>query len=90
MDLESYSRWSDYSRARDMMLDATDKKDAPWHLVRSDDKRRARLNIISHILSRIPYKKAPRAEVKLPKRKNKEKYDDQAGLRGRKFVAERY
>jgi polyphosphate kinase len=58
--------------------------------VRSDDKRRARLNIISHILSQIPYKKAPRSEVKLPKRPKKGKYDDQAGLRGRKFVAERY
>ncbi len=90
MDLESYARWSDYSRARDMMLDATDTKHAPWHLVRSDDKRRARLNVISHILSRIPYKKAPRAEVKLPKRQKKGKYDDEAGLRGRNFVAERY
>jgi polyphosphate kinase 2 len=90
MDVESYARWSDYSRARDMMLDATDTEHAPWHIVRSDDKRRARLNCISHILSRIPYKKAPRAEVKLPKRQKKGKYDDQAGLRGRKFVAERY
>jgi polyphosphate kinase 2 len=90
MDVESYARWSDYSRARDMMLDATDTEHAPWHIVRSDDKRRARLNCISHILSRIPYKKAPRAEVKLPKRQKKGKYDDQAGLRGRKFVAEHY
>jgi polyphosphate kinase 2 len=90
MDLESFGRWSDYSRARDLMFKATDTKQAPWHLVRSDDKRRARLNIISHILSQIPYKKAPRSEVKLPKREKKAKYDDQAGLRGRKFVAERY
>jgi len=90
MDIESFGRWSDYSRARDLMLDATDTKHAPWHIVRSDDKRRARLNCISHILSQIPYKKAPRAEVKLPRRQKKDKYDDQAGLRGRKFVAQRY
>src|SRR5262249_32849015 len=74
MDIESFGRWSDYSRARDLMLDATDTKHAPWHIVRSDDKRRARLNCISHILSQIPYKKAPRAEVKLPRRQKKDKY----------------
>jgi len=90
MDVESYAHWDDYSRARDMMLKATDSKHAPWHIVRSDDKRRARLNCISHILSLIPYKKAPREKVKLPKRLEKGKYDDQATLRGRKFVAERY
>jgi polyphosphate kinase 2 len=90
MDLESFGRWNEYSRARDMMFKATDSKHAPWYVVRSDDKRRARLNIISHILSQIPYKKAPRAEVKLPKRQKKDKYDDQAGLRGRKFIAQRY
>jgi polyphosphate kinase 2 len=90
MDIESFGRWSDYSRARDLMLKATDTKHAPWYIVRSNDKRRARLNCISHILSQIPYKKAPRAEVKLPRRQKKDKYDDQAGLRGRKFVAERY
>ena len=73
-----------------MMFKATDSKHAPWYIVRSDDKRRARLNIISHILSQIPYKKAPRSEVKLPRRQKKAKYDDQAGLRGRKFVAARY
>jgi polyphosphate kinase 2 len=90
MDVESFGRWNNYSRARDLMFKATDSKHAPWYVVRSDDKRRARLNVISHILSQIPYKKAPRAEVKLPKREKKDKYDDQAGLRGRKFVAERY
>ena len=68
MDLLSYSRWHDYSRARDDMFKATDTKWAPWHVVRSDDKRRARLNLIIHLLSRIPYKKAPREKVKLPKR----------------------
>jgi polyphosphate kinase len=90
MDVESYQRWYDYSRARDMMLAATDSKHAPWRLVRSDDKRRARLNAISHVLASIPYKKVRHAKVKLPKRSNKGKYDDQASLKGRRFVAERY
>jgi len=69
MDLESYGRWDDYSRARDEMLAATDTAWAPWFVARSDDKRRARLNIISHLLDQVPYKKVPRAKVKLPKRK---------------------
>jgi polyphosphate kinase 2 len=90
MDVASYSRWYDYSRARDRMLEATDRKYAPWYIVRSDDKRRARLNCISHILSLIPYKKTPRDKVKLPKRSNKGKYDDEASLKGRNFVRERY
>jgi polyphosphate kinase 2 len=90
MDLESYTRWYDYSRARDMMLEATDSEEAPWFIVRSDDKRRARLNIISHMLEHIPYKTAPREEIKLPKRKDKEAYDDQAPLKGRHFVRERF
>jgi polyphosphate kinase len=90
MDVESFSRWTDYSRARDLMFEATDTKHAPWHIVRSDDKRRARLNCIAHILSLIPHKKAPREKVKLPKRGNKGKYDDQAGLKGRNFVPARY
>jgi len=68
MDLESYSRWYDYSRARDEMFTATDTSWAPWFVVRSDDKKRARLNIISHLLSQIPYKQAPREKIKLPKR----------------------
>src|SRR5215470_334963 len=67
MDLESYARWYAYSRARDMMLEATDTKEAPWHIVRSDDKRRARLNCIAHLLSLVPYKEVPRDEVKLPR-----------------------
>ena len=66
MDLPSRSKWFEYSRARDMMLDATDTKHAPWHILRSDDKKRARLNCIAHILSLIPYKKVPREKVKLP------------------------
>lgn len=72
------------------MLEATDSKHAPWHIVRSDDKRRARLNCISHILNLIPYKQAPRQKVKLPKRGSKGRYDDQAALQGRNVVPERY
>jgi polyphosphate kinase len=90
MDLESYGRWYAYSRARDMILEATDTRDAPWIIVPSDDKRRARLNCIAHLLSRIPYKQAPREEVKLPKRSHKGEYDDQATLKGRNFVLQRY
>jgi polyphosphate kinase 2 len=90
MDLPSRSRWFDYSRARDKMLDATDTKHAPWHILRSDDKKRARLNCIRHILDRIPHKKLPREKVKLPKRSMKHAYDDQATLEGRKFVREVY
>ena len=90
MDLPSRERWYDYSRARDKMLEATDTKHAPWHILRSDDKRRARLNCIAHLLERIPYKKAPREQVKLPKRAKKHAYDDEASLEGRKFVPERY
>jgi polyphosphate kinase len=90
MDTESFGRWYDYSRARDMMFEATDTKAAPWRLIRSDDKRRARLNVISHILKTIPYKKVARDKVKLPKRTHKGSYNDQASLRGMKFVEERF
>ena len=90
MDLESYARWYDYSRARDLMLEATDTKHAPWCIVRSDDKRRARLNCISHLLRSIPYEEVRRDKVKLPKRSHDGKYDDQATLEGRNFVPERY
>jgi polyphosphate kinase 2 len=90
IDLPSRRRWFDYSRARDMMLDATDTLHAPWHIVRSDDKKRARLNCIGHLLSQIPYKRVPREKVKLPKRSMKRAYDDQAALRGRKFIPEKY
>ena len=90
MDVASYQRWYDYSAARDAMLKATDTKRAPWFIVRSDDKRKGRLNCISHILSRIPYKKIKRAKVKLPSRSNRGKYNDQATLKGRNFVVERY
>ena len=66
MDLPSRSKWFEYSRARDMMLKATDTKHAPWYILRSDDKKRARLNCIAHILNLIPHKKVPREKVKLP------------------------
>ena len=89
MDLPSRERWYDYSRARDMMLAATDTKHAPWHILHSDDKRRARLNCIAHVLELIPYKKAPREKVKLPRRSMKGEYDDQATLKGRKLVRQR-
>jgi polyphosphate kinase len=90
MDLESYRRWYAYSRARDMMLKTTDSKHAPWHVIHSDDKKRARLNCISHILSLIPYKKIHNKKVKLPKRSNKGKYDDRASLKGISAVPEKY
>ena len=90
MDLPSRSKWFEYSRARDMMLKATDTKWAPWLIVRSDDKKRARLNCIAHLLESIPYKKVPREKVKLPPRSAKNAYDDEATLKRRKFVPERY
>ncbi|MBK6803991.1 MAG: polyphosphate kinase 2 [Betaproteobacteria bacterium] len=76
MDLKSYSRWDDYGRARDDMFQATDSSWAPWYAVRSDDKKRARLNIIKHILGRIPYKEAPREKIKLPKRRKQGSYKE--------------
>lgn len=90
MDLPSRSKWFAYSRARDRMLDATDTEFAPWHVLRSDDKKRARLNCIRHILDRIPYEKLPRETIELPKRSMKDAYDDQATIAHRKFVAEVY
>jgi polyphosphate kinase 2 len=90
MDLPSRERWFDYSRARDRMLDETDTKHAPWYLVNSDDKRRARLNVIAHILDAIPHKKVKRDKIELPERKMKHAYDDQASLAKRKFVASKY
>ena len=69
MDIKSYTRWDDYTKARDDMFAATDTAWAPWYVARSEDKQRVRLNIIAHLLSRIPYKSPPREKVKLPKRK---------------------
>ena len=90
MDLPSRSKWYEYSRARDAMLDATDTVHAPWYVLRSDDKKRARLNCIRHILDRIPYEEVPREKVKLPSRATKHEYDDQKTLENRKFVREVY
>jgi len=90
MDLPSRERWYAYSRARDAMLKATDSKHAPWWIVPSDDKKRARLNVIAHILKLIPYEKVKPEKIDLPKRDMKDEYDDRASLRGRKFVPERY
>jgi polyphosphate kinase 2 len=90
MDTESYKRWYEYSRARDAMMTATDTEYAPWYIVHSDDKKRARLNCISHLLSLIPYKDPQLEEVKLGRRNLKDKYDDEAALKGRRFIPAKY
>ncbi len=90
IDLPSRSRWYDYSRARDEMLEATDSKHAPWHILRSDDKKRARLNCISHLLGQIPYEELPKEEITLPERSTTGEYDDQASLNERRFVPDRF
>jgi polyphosphate kinase len=90
VDLPSRERWYEYSRARDTMLKATDTRHAPWYIVRSDDKKRARLNCISHLLSLIPRKRVSRKSVKLPNRSKKGAYNDQVTLKGRRFVPEKY
>ncbi|EMI19820.1 polyphosphate kinase 2 [Rhodopirellula maiorica SM1] len=90
MDLPSRSKWYQYSKARDMMLAATDTEHAPWYILPSDDKRRARLNCIAHLLKLIPYQDVPRDEIKLPKRSKQGEYDDAASLAGRRFVETRY
>jgi polyphosphate kinase 2 len=88
MDLKSYSRWYDYSRARDDMFKFTDTESAPWFVVKSDDKHRARLNLISDMLSRIPYQSVSRKAVKLPKRAKPDGYSEPDYPY--KFVRERY
>ena len=87
-DLCSRSRWYEYSQARDIMFEATNTKYAPWYIVRSDDKRRARLNCIRHLLDLIPYEKVPQEKAKLPDRSMNDAYDDVASLEGIQFVAE--
>jgi len=89
-DLCSRRKWFEYSRARDVMLEATDTEFAPWYIVPSDDKRRARLNCIAHLLGLIPYKKLPQKKAQLPKRSTGDAYDDRATLEGRRFVKPRY
>jgi len=90
MDLESRRRWYAYSRARDIMMDATDTEHAPWYIVRSDDKRAARLNCISHFLSQIPYKKHRPEKVKLPKRDETDVYDDEKAMKERRYIPENF
>jgi len=90
MDTESFNRWYDYSRARDAMFEGTDTDDVPWYVVPSDDKKRARLNCISHLLNTIPYKELPRPKVKLGKRDLKGKYDDETPLKTRRTVPAKY
>jgi polyphosphate kinase 2 len=90
MDVECWKRWYDYSLARDIMFKATDTREAPWNLIRSDDKKRARLDCIAHFLSLIPHKKVQHEKVKLGGRSNKHRYDDQATLEGRNFIPNVY
>jgi polyphosphate kinase 2 len=87
MDLRSYTRWDDYTKARDDMFKASDTSWAPWHVARSDDKRRARLNVITHLLRSIPYKDVPHEKVKLPKRHVKKAKTGESSFR---FIPERY
>jgi len=90
MDLPSRAKWYEYSRSRDAMFKATDTRYAPWYIVRSDDKKRARLNCISYLLTLIPHKKIKRQKVKLPQRSRKHAYDDEKTLARRRFVPEVY
>ena len=90
MDLPSREKWYEYSKARDLMLDATDTKHAPWRILRSDNKKSARLNCIADLLSRIPYEHLKAPKIKLAKRSKKHAYDDQAAIKNRRFVPEKY
>ena len=72
------------------MFEATDTEHAPWHILRSDDKKRARLNCIVHLLSQVPYEALPQEKIELPERSKKGAYDDQASLKVRRFVPEAY
>ncbi|MFW2404502.1 MAG: polyphosphate kinase 2 [Gammaproteobacteria bacterium] len=90
MDLEARRRWYEYSLARDRMFDVTDTSHAPWYVVRADDKKEARLNCISHLLSVIPYEDLDGETIELPKRSNEHEYDDKATMTSRRYVPERY
>ena len=90
IDLPSRERWYEYSRARDMMLGATDTDFSPWYIVRSDDKKRARLNLISHFLSLIPYEAPPPTKIKLPNRDKRNAYDDEATMKDRRWIEEKF
>jgi polyphosphate kinase 2 len=89
-DLESRRLWYDYSRARDKMLDATDTEVAPWHVVRSDDKKRARLSLIKHLLGQVPYERVKREKVEMVGRSRKRAYDDESPMRKRRWIPEAY
>lgn len=88
MDLESRRRWYAYSRARDRMLEASDKKLSPWHIILSDDKRKAHLNCIAHILESVPYEPLEKVAVTLPMPDDSDAYDDSKSLKGRRFIPE--
>jgi polyphosphate kinase 2 len=90
MDIESWQRWDDYTRARDEMLAATDTPYAPWYIVRTDDKKKGRLNCIAHFLSLVPFEEIPHKKVHLPKRHTAGKHDAEAGLANRRFVPAAY
>jgi polyphosphate kinase 2 (PPK2 family) len=90
MDVESFQKWYEYSRARDDMLTATDHDYAPWYVVDSNHKHRARLNLISHLLSQLDYEEVAEPEVELGQRRTEGAYDDTASLQGRKFVPLKY
>jgi len=89
-DMESRKKWYEYSRARDMMLDATDTEWAPWRIVASDDKKRARLSCIAHLLGEIPYEKVKREKVEMAGRLKKHAYDDEAPMKHRRWIPEAY
>ena len=86
MDVQSYKRWYEYSKARDAMLDATDTDQAPWYVVEADNKKRARLNCISHLLGQFPCEDLTGESVKLGRRSVKGRYDDRASMEGRRYV----
>ena len=90
MDIESRKHWVEYSRAKDEMFAHTDRKKTPWYVVDADNKKLARLNCISHLLTLIPWKQVKRKKINLPKRSNKGAYDDQKTLKGRRIVPEKY
>lgn len=90
MDLPSREKWYEYSRARDAMLNATDTDWAPWYIVPSDDKKRARLNCITHFLKSIPYKKVKRKGIEIPKRSKDGAYDDQESMQNRRFIEQKF
>jgi polyphosphate kinase 2 len=90
MDLEARSRWYEYSRARDAMLDATDTEDSPWHIVRNEDKLRGRLNCIAHLLQQLQYENVQRSTVVLPPRDESRAYDDKSSMAGRRYVPEEF